>query len=233
MPTVAGKRFAQPPPPPAPRPVATAIVTTPVQEEEVKSVETAAVPPPRRVALWAWLRYLHTDHTSLSSLYQNVIYERMHFPVLLLAFKLVLVLPAILVEPRSLNQLGLVLMVEAVYGLFTVAASPYLSPWINCLNRIGVVHQLLLVGLQGFYAYEVERNRGREDTVALIMVFLTAAYLSLVACFMGAVKLLPFVRKRREASAVIRILEKGGFASAAALPLYVAGTTASRQPPSS
>jgi hypothetical protein len=196
---------------------------TAVDARGAEPTSEAQIPRATAVALWAWLRYLVTDQTSLSAMYQNVKFERMQIPIVLVAFKLIVVLPAVLLEPRSLLQLGMVLLVEAVHGVVVVATAPYLSPWLNMLNRVGVVHQLAIVGLQGFHTAEVEYNRSRDDAIAAIMVAVTSAYMFIALIVVMLVKALPFVRRRREKAAIVKLLESTGFQSAASLPLYVAG----------
>ena len=168
-----------------------------------------------------WTRFLSSDDSAMSALYNQLLPSRMKFMPVFLLFKLILVLPVILIEPNTIEQMIGIAFVEVLYGIVTLAASPYISPWIDMYHRVGSAHQMAVLGFLCFYSIgEVEAEAFNPGAS---MLTISSAYLIFVASCFAIITAEPFVtqmlfERRRE-----MILHHFGIAPAPLSRRFLAG----------
>jgi hypothetical protein len=133
--------------------------------------------PALRVKLSEWSRFLDTDPSMLTTLYNQLRFEWMYLSPAILFFKMVLLAPPVLLEPRSLGQLAGVGAVELLYAVFMFWTSPFAAPLVDYMYRIGSVHQLLIVGFQALHTVALYDNNGHAEYYSWTMVSITVIYI--------------------------------------------------------
>ena len=171
-----------------------------------------------------WCRYLTSDDSAMSALYNHVLPLRLAFFPSFLIFKLGLLLPVILLSPNTPEQLIVVAAMELAFALFTVLSSPYLSPWLDVLSRLGCAHQLILLALQSWYS--IEKLEGTASVIhhcGSWMIVTSAIYLGFVLCFALGIALKPLLYTHLQQRRRRQVLEKHGLSIAPTLPYFVSG----------
>eukprot|EP00744_Colponema_vietnamica_P003320 GILI01005109.1.p1 GENE.GILI01005109.1~~GILI01005109.1.p1 ORF type:complete len:1610 (+),score=290.75 GILI01005109.1:332-4831(+) len=121
-----------------------------------------------------WSRFTRTDNTALAGQYRDLEYKWIYFAPMLVMLKVAALLPAILIEPRTIEQRLGCAVIEMGIALLMFSTKAYLSPLVAMSLRIGEVHQLLLLGLQNLDL--VTRNDGNGD-LADVMLVVTVLYI--------------------------------------------------------
>ena len=174
------------------------------------------------VDLVQWTRFLTSDDTAMSSMYSQLLPQRIAFLPLFLVFKTILVLCALLCEPNTPLQMVIVAIAEISYGLFTLVASPFISPWTDCIYRLGAAHQLSLLGFQSIHSVGDASEKTRDVfNAGLCMIFFSSLYLFIVAAAVVLLLLKPLLEylwrlKRRRSN-----LQRFGLPASSLAPLYV------------
>jgi hypothetical protein len=131
----------------------------------------------------AWQDVLRFDATMLSSLYAGYSFRFMTLMGPLdLIFKLLLVLPIILADPNSLEQIFGASIVEVSLLVFLLMTNAFVNQWVNLLAHLGSLHQILLLGFMALHRVAVNED---PDSVGY-----TDAMIAVSASFLGCVALL-------------------------------------------
>jgi len=138
-------------------------------------------PAQHDISMQQWIRFLVSDESVLSLLYDQLTPEWIFFLPMMLLLKLVLVIPPIFFEPDSWNQMTGVVCAELLFAVFVCSTTPYMSPWVDLLMRIGSAHQLMILGIQAFNSIALAQNRDSTN-LENAMTATTAIY---VLCCIG------------------------------------------------
>ena len=150
-----------------------------------------------------WKRLTATDFTVLGSLYKCFSLRWMLIAPMLLVWKAALLAPPVFIETGTIGQSVGVAMVEISFGAFWFIANPCIVPSVDAMYKVGIVHQMLFLGLQNIDVHV--RYHGKGST-GIAMVILTALYLVISIGVIawtksGAVR---HVLKRKQTSAMLK-----------------------------
>ena len=168
-----------------------------------------------------WTRFLTSDDSAMSVLYNQLLPNRMFFMPFFLLFKMVLLLPAVLIEPNTSEQMIGIACVEIAFGIFTLVTSPYMSPWVDFFNRVGSAHQLILLAFLCFYAVG-EVAHESIDTNSAMLTFSSIYIVFVITCFV-LISIEPIVTRMLFERRRFMILNYFGIAPAALTLMYTAG----------
>lgn len=168
-----------------------------------------------------WVRFLTSDDSAISAMYNNLLPNRMGYVPLQLLFKLFLLLPAILIEPNTSNQLVGISCVEIAFALFTLLSSPYISPWSDMLVRLGSAHQLVILGFGAFFAIEGVEGKTVGVDSGTFMIAFSSLYIILMATMVFAVLLKPVLEVRWRHFMHRRNLQRCGIPPVSLAPMYL------------
>ena len=170
------------------------------------------------VDLREWQRCSDTDPTALGAWCKMYKPRWMYLPPIMCLWRVVLIVPAVFLQSGSLQQLVAVSVVEFVYGLFLFVTRPALVPIVNAAYKIGVAHQMLLLGLlclDTCLRYEGSGNLSRE------MLAVTATYLALCGGAILWFQIYPIVQNKWKLQKVGRLLSTMGLRHTQATTLYL------------
>lgn len=132
------------------------------------------------VRLAEWSRFLTHDPTIMSTLYRTLNFENLFFSPLLLVCKAMLIAPAVFIPANTFEHTLGIALVEFAFGVFLFWRSPFISPMVDLMYRLGCVHQLSLLGVQCFDV--VERYKAKPRPLGGVMIGITLVYLAVCAC---------------------------------------------------
>eukprot|EP00744_Colponema_vietnamica_P004987 GILI01007366.1.p1 GENE.GILI01007366.1~~GILI01007366.1.p1 ORF type:complete len:1123 (-),score=100.17 GILI01007366.1:571-3567(-) len=164
-----------------------------------------------------WQRFVLTDNSALSGQYRDLTYKWIYFPPILVLMKILPLLPAVLMEPRTFGQRLVCGLIEIGISLFIFSVNAYQSPLIMMSLRASQVHQLILLGLQSLDL--VVRNDGRGD-LSVAMVAVTLVYLAFIIILLAVVMLYPFFDTEYSTWSLKNLLTRHGLKLSSELQLY-------------
>jgi hypothetical protein len=145
------------------------------------------------VAAEDWAGLLEYDKTMLASLYDGYGFRWMCIAGPLdLVFKILLILPVILPEPNTLEQLAGAAVVEALQLAYFLAANAFVNQWLNALAQFGSLHQIAQLGFMALHRVAVNRDPDAEG-MALYMIVTSCAYAALLLVIFVRVVVAPAV----------------------------------------
>jgi len=163
--------------------------------------------------------FLATDDSVLAALYDQLAINWIFYLPLTLLFKLILVVPPIFFEPDSIEQMTGVALAEISYALFVCVTTPYMSPWVDLLNRMSSSHQLLILALQALNA--VALKEGKDPGYSTGMAFVTSMYVFFTLCMFINLMVWPFIKSKLDERAMAKKLSKYGLASSKLAPVFL------------
>ena len=172
-----------------------------------------------RIALRHWIRFLSSDDSLLSPMYDQLEPQWVFYLPLLLLCKLGLLIPPITIEPSTLSQIIGIGVAEAIFALIIIVTSPYMSPWVDLMNRVGSAHQLALLGLQALYV--TDEFKAVSRSIPTYMIALTSTYIIFVILCLLFVVILPLAQPRLIELRTRRTAARFGFAATRLAPMYV------------
>eukprot|EP00743_Colponemidia_sp_Colp-15_P007606 GILK01008229.1.p1 GENE.GILK01008229.1~~GILK01008229.1.p1 ORF type:complete len:544 (+),score=22.36 GILK01008229.1:38-1633(+) len=164
-----------------------------------------------------WRRFVTTDTSALAAQYRQLDASWLYFPSIAIVMKILPLLPAIFIEPRTFDQRAGCAAIQIAISLFLFAARPCQSLAVTVSIRVAEVHQLLLLGLQNMDL--VVRNDD-NGSLAVPMVAITIAYLIFSVSMVVATALYPFIANELRKKTLQRILEGHGLVYSARITLY-------------
>jgi hypothetical protein len=174
----------------------------------------------QQVSTAEWQRFLLTDASILVPLYWQVSFERMATVPLQHCTKFLLLIPPLLLEPNSFEQLLFIALGELLYATAILYLAPFLSLWMAIIVLLGNIHQFVIVGLQALYAAranEVDLN----NLLGPVMLGCTLAYLSMIILIIGIMFILPILTKNRANAALTKVFNRYCLSRPSDAPLYV------------
>ena len=156
---------------------------------------TEFVPSAQDSAATEWCLFSDSDASAIASLYRHLRFEWMYLSPVLLAWKIVLVCPVVLLETQSFAQLVGVSVAEMTFGLFIFSTNPFISPIVNIIYKIGSVHQIMFLGILSLDT--VSRFDSPRGSLAKWLVSLTACYLALCVLLIAWTKMSNHLGQRR------------------------------------
>ena len=173
----------------------------------------------RNVRLSEWLRFSSTDPTALGTLYKTFELEWIYLPPILLAWKVVLLIPPVFAESGSFEQSIGLAIVEFCYGLFLFVTQPALAPMTDLMYKLGAVHQMIFLGLQNLDTY-ARYHHGTSGSFSASLVGTTLGYLLVcVLCIIWS-KIAPVIQSTRRRTRIGQLLEELGMQYSANTSLY-------------
>ena len=174
---------------------------------------------PRTVDLGEWLHFVTTDPTAMSSLYKSFELEWIYVSSVLIAWKVVLLIPPVFAESGSFEQSVGIAVVEFSYGLFIFATQPSIAPMTDLMFKLGAVHQMLFLGLQNLDTY-FRYHKGSGGSISTAMVGTTVGYLLLCLLCIVWTKIAPIVLSIRERKKIGRLLNELGMHYSSSTSLF-------------
>jgi hypothetical protein len=178
-----------------------------------------------------WNRYLTSDDSALSALYRQLLPSRIAYQPLFLLAKLLLLLPAVLIEPNTPQQIVGIGVAEVLFALFVLLMSPFMSPWIDMLVRFGSSHQCAVLALQAYYAVEKASKDDAyvgPDAVRLraghYMSAVSTAYVSILGLFVVVSLLRRFGEDKYLDRIHKALFDRFGITPVSILPMFIFGS---------
>jgi len=112
-------------------------------------------------------------------------------------------------------------VVEIAFGLFTLATSPYISPWIDLLNRAGSAHQLCLLALLCYFSVEEVSGLTIGVRVGSVMIFFSSIYVVFLIIYLLSLVLKPLLDSTVATVRRRKVLTRFGIPPASLSELYV------------
>jgi len=139
-----------------------------------------------------WGAIMQFDETMLESLYSCFDCRNMALHPMFLLFKILLVLPIVLLDPNSIAQLGVAAVVEGAQLGFLLVTYPYLNPWVDWIGKLGSIHQLVQLAWMAVHRVLIF-DRPSSDGLAGLMVATTFAYVLVLLFVFVKVAMVPMV----------------------------------------
>jgi len=184
-----------------------------------EGIPTEQAKKTEKIALGEWLRFLGSDDSVLASLYDQLSADWIFYLPLMLLFKLALVIPPIFFEPDSFDQMAGVAGAELAFALFVCTTTPYMSPWVDLLQRASSAHQLFVLGLQALQA--VALHEGKDPGYDDAMTFVTSFYVFFCLVMFINVMVWPILKQKLDEAAQVKALERNGLASTKEAPMIL------------
>ena len=154
-----------------------------------------------------WQRFVTTDPTALGTLYKSFEHQWLYVPPLILAWKVILLIPPVFIENGSLGQAIGVAVVEFSFAVFMFITSPSVNAIVDWMYKLGAIHQMVFLGLQNINVY---LGYHRQPDVNRYLVATTLIYLIITAVFIVYSKIAPNVKAALETSNITDLLERLG-----------------------
>eukprot|EP00744_Colponema_vietnamica_P003762 GILI01005712.1.p1 GENE.GILI01005712.1~~GILI01005712.1.p1 ORF type:complete len:1765 (-),score=398.11 GILI01005712.1:98-4681(-) len=143
------------------------------------------------VSFSEWARFLNEDNSPMHQLYRFLEFEYITLPPFLLLYKVVVLMPIILMTQGTLTQLVCTAVIEIVFGVYIFWAQPYLSEWVDVLYRAASTHNIALIGLSAIN--KVLIDLGDNAGLAITMTATTGTYLGFVCIILGTSTFWPVI----------------------------------------
>eukprot|EP00658_Telonema_sp_P-2_P038389 TRINITY_DN2755_c0_g1_i1.p1 TRINITY_DN2755_c0_g1~~TRINITY_DN2755_c0_g1_i1.p1 ORF type:complete len:540 (-),score=82.47 TRINITY_DN2755_c0_g1_i1:326-1852(-) len=165
-----------------------------------------------------WSRFGASDNSALAQQYGDASYRWLMMPAIALVFKVVVLIPAVFLEPRSWEQRLGSATVEITIAAFYFLTSTQLSPILLTTLRAASVHQLLVLGLQNV---DLVTQFDSSITVSMGLVGVTLVYITFSIIVFFATVALPIVATRTDKSTIRKFLNEHGFDYSSGISLYL------------
>ena len=176
------------------------------------------------INLLQWSRFLASDDSAMSPLYNQLLPTRMTYLPLFLGIKFALLCPAIFIDPNTIYQMIGMGITEVAFASFLLLTSPFLSPWTDMIYRFGSAHQLMSLGFLSWYSVEAYSGASAFGiTGGPWLLTFTGMYIAFIAIVLFCVTLLPVLFRKQRRAARRKLQERFGLPPVAAAPLYRAG----------
>jgi hypothetical protein len=175
-------------------------------------------PSTREIDSEEWARYVSIDPTALGTLYKSFEFKWLYVPPILLAWKVVLLCPAVFLESGTLGQAIGVAVVEFSFAMFMFVTSPSINAVVDWMYKLGAVHQMLFLGI---YNVNVYLTYNRRPSASDVLVATTLVYLLVTAVVILYSKLAPTVKSFRAQANINRVLEQLGMQYTAMTGIFV------------
>lgn len=139
-----------------------------------------------------WRRYLATDSSALSKIYQTFEFKWLYLPPVILLWKFGVLVPAIYAKRNSFEQLLGVSLVQLGFAVFLSVTEPSISPMVDLMYKFGGAHQMFILGSLALDIRQRYLGKPRLDS---LLVFFTVLYLIVSGFFIATVSVLPFLMK--------------------------------------
>ena len=172
----------------------------------------------KRLLTSEWGRFSAADNSALGQQYTDASYKWLMMPAIALVFKVIVLIPAVFLEPRSWNQRLGSAAVEVVVGAFYFLTNTQLSPVLLLTLRAASVHQVLVLGLQNIdlitqFDSSISISQGLVGITLTYVFFSSVVFLATVA--------LPIFSARRDKAQTQRFLNAHGFDFSSGISLYL------------
>jgi hypothetical protein len=129
------------------------------------------------VSLAEYRRFIMSDDSAMILLYAQIKFESMHLVPALSCGRFLLLIPPLVLEPNSIEQIAAIATGEIFFSVFLAAYAPYHSMWMVIVVLLGNIHQFILVGLKA-YVTAVSHERDANAEVGPVMVATTLSFLA-------------------------------------------------------
>jgi hypothetical protein len=139
-------------------------------------------------------------------------------PAIALVFKVVVLIPAVFLEPRSWEQRFGSAVVEVLIAAFYFTTNTQLSPILLMTLRAASVHQLLVLGLQNV---DLVTQFDSSITISMGLIGVTLTYVAFSIIVFLATVAFPIFVTRTDKSTIRKFLNKRGFDFSSGISLYL------------
>ena len=130
--------------------------------------------PLLQVKYLEWSRFLETDFSRMAVTYKVVKFSALFVPPLLVAYKVAVVAPAVLLEAGSLDQRIAISAVELLFGVIMFATNAFITPFVTLTFRVASIHQLFVLGMSAasaVYKYDTGKDLG-TGIIAITFIYI-------------------------------------------------------------
>jgi len=93
-------------------------------------------------------------------------------------------------EPNTLPLMAWSALVELMQLFLFTFANPFLDPWLDMLQKAGSVHQIIQLGLMGFYRADIFENP-KKVVAGYFMIAVSVVYIAIVILVIAVVVVIP------------------------------------------
>jgi hypothetical protein len=172
----------------------------------------------KKLKLSEWIRFTSSDPTVMGTLYKTLSFEWLFMSPIILAWKVIIIIPAVFLPSNSFEQRVGVASAQFAFTVFIFFTSPFISPIVDAMYRLGCVHQLLFLGVESLNHISKYEGQGGLQNV---MITITLTYLVLAVVLMFWTNIAPVVQQILDTKTTTSILEKLGFQYSLTTSLYV------------
>eukprot|EP00658_Telonema_sp_P-2_P043685 TRINITY_DN3158_c0_g4_i10.p1 TRINITY_DN3158_c0_g4~~TRINITY_DN3158_c0_g4_i10.p1 ORF type:complete len:651 (-),score=172.97 TRINITY_DN3158_c0_g4_i10:521-2473(-) len=165
-----------------------------------------------------WSRFGASDNSALAQQYSDSAYRWLLMPAIALVFKVVVLIPAVFLEPRSWEQRLGSATVEVLIAAFYFSTNTQLSPILLMTLRAASVHQLLVLGLQNV---DLVTQFDSSITISMGLIGVTLSYVAFSIIVFLATVAFPIFATRTDKSTIQKFLNKRGFDYSSGISLYL------------
>jgi hypothetical protein len=184
------------------------------------ALKVHSIPRADAVAAAEWERFLLGDASALLPLYEAVKFERIWLVPILHCSKFILLIPPILLEPNSFEQLVFIAVGEVLYAVLLSGAAPFASRWLLIVVNISNLHQFILVALQGYYVAQLN-DYDASSTLSPLMTATTIIYTLVSVIVIMAMLGMPVAAKLIAKLVANRMFRRFGLPRINTILLYV------------
>ena len=130
--------------------------------------------PLLQVKYLEWSRFLETDFSRMAVTYKVVKFSALFVPPLLVAYKVAVVAPAVLLEAGSLDQRIAISAVELLFSVIMFATNAFITPFVTLTFRVASIHQLFVLGMSAasaVYKYDTGKDLG-TGIIAITFIYI-------------------------------------------------------------
>jgi hypothetical protein len=169
-----------------------------------------------------WSRFGSADISALARYYANASYRWLMMPALVLVFKVLVLIPAVFLEPRSFElRLGSG-VVEIAIAIFYFSTNTQLSPILLMTIRAASTHQLLILGLQNMNL--VLENDSSSLSLSYLLIGVTLVYVAFSLVVVFATSVYPIFASQWVFISTQKFLNLHGFDYSSGISLYLEPT---------
>jgi len=134
---------------------------------------------------------LRRDRSMLSGLYEQYEFRYMLIHPWIFVFKATLLMVVLYSgEPNTLPLMAWSALVELMQLFLFTFANPFLDPWLDMLQKAGSVHQIIQLGLMGFYRADIFENP-KKVVAGYFMIAVSVVYIAIVILVIAVVVVIP------------------------------------------
>jgi hypothetical protein len=174
-------------------------------------------------SLAEYRRFLMTDPSAMMLMYSQLAFDAMHLVPVLSCGKFLLLIPPIVMDPDSLEQLLAITAGELGFATFLWLRAPFHSMWMVVIVLLGNIHQFVLVGLKA-RILAMSHSEDLAEDVGFGMMALSLGYLLIVTALVLVMTQGDMILDIIAEARLNKIMERLGVTRPKNAPLFIAPT---------